>query len=87
MYRLFYERCNELLLGKFSSEKTSKELSKLNIIAQKVETLMSYQRDELHYHKMKIIEIIKSPLQIALITTVYLFHIYLTLFIYPNIRL
>ena len=51
MYRLFYERCNELLLGKFSSEKTSKELSKLNIIAQKVETLMSYQRDELHYHK------------------------------------
>ena len=36
MYRLFYERCNELLLGKFSSEKTSKELSKLNIIAQKL---------------------------------------------------
>ena len=36
MYNLFYVRCNELLLGKFSSEKTSKELSKLNIIAQKL---------------------------------------------------
>lgn len=53
MYDLFYNRCQELLLGKFSSEKSNRQLSKLNIIAQKIETLTSYQRDELHYHKIK----------------------------------
>ena len=53
MYELFYARCQELLLGKFSSEKSNKQLTKLNIIAQKIETLTSYQRDELHYHKIK----------------------------------
>lgn len=53
MYDLFYNRCQELLLGKFSSEKSNRHLSKLNIIAQKIETLTSYQRDEFHYHKNK----------------------------------
>ena len=36
MYELFYARCQELLLGKFSSEKSNKQLTKLNIIAQKL---------------------------------------------------
>ena len=53
MYTLFYNRCHELLLGKFNSENSNKELIKLNTIIQKVETLMNYQRDELHYHKNK----------------------------------
>ncbi|UDI77932.1 aromatic acid exporter family protein [Staphylococcus taiwanensis] len=53
MYQLFAIRCNELLLGKFDSDKSNESLNNLMNFIDKTETLTGYQRDELRYHKNK----------------------------------
>ncbi|MCH4460739.1 aromatic acid exporter family protein [Staphylococcus haemolyticus] len=53
MYELFSSRCNELLLGKFDSDHSNDLLNKLMGVINKTETLTSYQKDELRYHKNK----------------------------------
>ncbi|PKI20662.1 aromatic acid exporter family protein [Staphylococcus succinus] len=51
MYALFYERMRQLLLGKFTNGVPYRQLNELLDLNQKIETLLSYQRDELSYHK------------------------------------
>src|SRR5699024_8151152 len=51
MYELFHQRMRQLLLGKFTKGAPYKKLNALLDLNQKVETLLSYQKDELSYHK------------------------------------
>src|SRR5699024_11257695 len=51
MYALFNQRMSELLMGKFNKGSTYHQLNSLLDLNQKVETLLSYQKDELSYHK------------------------------------
>ncbi|WP_437272587.1 FUSC family protein [Staphylococcus succinus] len=51
MYAVFYERMRQLLLGKFTNGVPYRQLNELLDLNQKIETLLSYQRDELSYHK------------------------------------
>lgn len=51
MYALFNQRMRELVMGKFNKGSTYRQLNSLLDLNQKVETLLSYQKDELSYHK------------------------------------
>lgn len=51
MYQLFNERVKQLLMGKYSANNAYKRLSALMRLTQKIETLLTYQKDELGYHK------------------------------------
>ncbi|MCG7339868.1 aromatic acid exporter family protein [Staphylococcus sp. ACRSN] len=51
MYDLFNLRMRQLLLGKFTKGAPYNKLNALLDLNQKVETLLSYQKDELSYHK------------------------------------
>lgn len=51
MYELFYRRCRELILGKFHSETSIQQFTKISMLNDEVQTLIGYQRDELSYHK------------------------------------
>lgn len=51
IYQLFSSRTRELLLGKYHSEESNKQLSELTNLYNKIETLIGYQKDELYYHK------------------------------------
>ncbi|MGO3722834.1 MAG: FUSC family protein [Staphylococcus equorum] len=51
MYGLFHHRMRQLLLGKFTKGAPYQQLNVLLDLNQKVETLLSYQKDELSYHK------------------------------------
>lgn len=51
MYDLFNTRMRQLLLGKFTKGVPFTQLNTLLDLNQKVETLLSYQKDELSYHK------------------------------------
>lgn len=53
MYKLYYNRCQELILGHIQSDNSNKAFKKLFNLNTEVETLISYQRDELSYHKKK----------------------------------
>lgn len=51
MYELFELRMRQLLLGKFTKSAPYRQLNQLIDLNQKVENLLSYQKDELSYHK------------------------------------
>ncbi|AYX90239.1 FUSC family protein [Staphylococcus cohnii] len=51
MYALFHKRMRQLVIGKFFNGTTNQQLTTLLNLNQKVETLLSYQKDELSYHK------------------------------------
>ncbi|MFW2433531.1 FUSC family protein [Staphylococcus cohnii] len=51
MYALFHKRMRQLVIGKFYNGTTNQQLTTLLNLNQKVETLLSYQKDELSYHK------------------------------------
>lgn len=53
MYKLFYNRCQELILSRLQSDKSEKAYKNIFNLNNQVETLISYQRDELSYHKKK----------------------------------
>lgn len=53
MYALFNQRCHELLLGRFQSDKSNKKIIRISNLNQKIDMLTGYQRDELTYHQNK----------------------------------
>ena len=53
MYKLFYNRCQEIILSRLHSDKSEKAYKNIFNLNNQVETLISYQRDELSYHKEK----------------------------------
>ncbi|MFF5916377.1 FUSC family protein [Staphylococcus pasteuri] len=53
MYDLFNQRCHELLLGRFQSDKSKKKIIQISNLNQKIDLLTGYQRDELTYHQNK----------------------------------
>lgn len=53
MYKLFYNRCQEIILSRLQSDKSEKAYKNIFNLNNQVETLISYQRDELSYHKKK----------------------------------
>ena len=53
MYKLFYNRCQELILSNLQSVKSEKTYKNIFNLNNQVETLIGYQRDELSYHKKR----------------------------------
>ncbi|MCU5746216.1 aromatic acid exporter family protein [Staphylococcus sp. SQ8-PEA] len=51
MYALYSDRVQQLLIGKFKSERSERALDKLIALNNRVDTLLNYQKDELRYHK------------------------------------
>lgn len=53
LYQLYNMRMQQLIFGQFRSEKANKRLESLQLLNNKVDTLLSYQKDELNYHKSR----------------------------------
>ena len=51
MYSLYSNRMQQLLIGKFKSDASERALDKVISLNNRVDTLLSYQKDELGYHK------------------------------------